>query len=101
MSQETDAKTLLLKEKLNQEEAEAFRQEHKEAFRVAFDLLKDRCFPPMRDADYFTAVGSLVDRTIRKHPGNRLLPHLCIAVMDYLGELSKDLPEKEEQDDQD
>ena len=86
---------LLLKAKMDLEDMAAFRAEHKEAFRTAFDLLKDRFFPPMKDPDYFLAVVNLMSKSVENHPGNRLLPFLNVAILDYLDSLTKDLPEEE------
>ena len=87
---------LLLKAKMDLENMAAFRAKHKEAFRVAFDLLNERFFPPMKDPEYFTAITRLMQKSLENHPGNRLLPYLNIAVLDYLAELTKDLPEEKE-----
>lgn len=85
---------------LNEEALEAFHQEHKEAFREAFNLLVSKFFPPTYDPDYFIAVNRLVCESAENHPNNRLLPHLNVAVMDYLAEVAKSTQNTEQKQNQ-
>lgn len=90
-----EVERLLLKADADLNELNLFAAQHKAGFRVAFEFLRD-CFPPQRDEGYWKATANLFQKRIDENPNVRILAHLMPAMMDYLGELTKDLPEEDE-----
>lgn len=89
-----DTRRLLLKADMELEEMEAFSQQHKQAFRVAFDFLK-ACFPPTRQDDYWSAVVEKFKDKTQANVYNPLVKHLLLGAYNYIGEIVKDIPLEE------
>ncbi len=90
-----ETKRLLLKADMEMEESAAFSQQHKQAFRIAFDFL-GACFPPDRSEEYWTKTVELFKHRVQDNKANPLVKHLLLGVYNYLGEIVKDLPMEEE-----
>lgn len=100
MSEEVlaEAKRLLLKEKMELDDAAEFQALHKAGFRIAFDFL-NASFPPVRKEEYWKTCLERIEEKIHENPNNLLVRPLLIGVYDYLSEIVKDLPYEEGKDD--
>lgn len=92
-----ETKRLLLKTAMDLDEAIEFQQLHKTAFRIAFDFLS-KSFPPVREEAYWKSTMELIGKTVNEHRENLLVGPLLMGVYNYLGEIVKDLPVKEEEE---
>lgn len=100
MSEEEKTKEtvrLLLKGDMELQEMMEFERLHKQAFRVAFDWLK-ACFPPKQDEKYWMETAHLLGKRANEHRDNPLVKHLLSGAYGYLGEIVKDLPYEEEEE---
>ena len=95
--QNEEVKRLLLKAEMDLEQAAEFEATHKKAFRVAFDYLH-ACFPPTRDEAYWEAAIKKLAKLVDDNQDNLLVKNLCLGVYDYLGEIVKDLPVEQKED---
>lgn len=95
--QNEEVKRLLLKAEMDLEHAAEFEATHKKAFRVAFDYLH-ACFPPTRDEAYWEAAVRKMVKLVDDNQDNLLVKNLCLGVYDYLGEIVKDLPVEQKED---
>lgn len=96
--QNEEVKRLLLKAEMDLEQGAQFEATHKKAFRVAFDYLRV-CFPPTRDEAYWEAAIKKLAKLVEDNQGNLLVKNLCLGVYDYLGEIVKDLPVEQKEED--
>lgn len=89
-----ETKRLLLQENMELELRSAFEQQHKQAFRTAFDFLR-ACFPPTRKENYWNTTVELFKHRVENNKQNPLVKHLLLGVYNYLGEIINDLPKEE------
>lgn len=68
--------------------SQRYDQEHKRAFRVAFNLLKE-LFPPKDDAEYWVFASKRVALMDHDNKDNPLCRELLLAVYSYLEALIK------------
>ena len=92
-----ETKRLLLKAEMELDTIAAFQTQHKQAFRIAFDFL-NACFPPTREETYWESTVELFKHRLEDNRFNPLVKHLLLGAYNYLGEIVKDLPEKEKGD---
>lgn len=70
----------------------AYDQRHKQAFRIAFDALKE-VFPPENTLEYWEKTNERCKDVYNAHIDNPLCRHLMTAVMNYLGDVVKEMEE--------
>jgi len=63
-------------------------QEHKHAFRVAFDILK-AVWPPKWDADYYIKAYQDIAIAYDDNKNNALCTELLLAIVNYLNDAGK------------
>ena len=69
--------------------------QHKKAFRVAFDLLKE-LYPPKNDAEYWMFAANRVALIDNENKDNPLCRQLLLALYAYLeGEIKKEIENKD------
>ena len=68
----------------------AYEQRHKQAFRIAFDALKE-VWPPENTVEYFEKTNERLKDIYMEHRDNPLCKQLVLGVARYLGHAAKEL----------
>ena len=77
---------------------EAYEKRHKQAFRIAFDALKE-VFPPEDTVEYFERTNEHLKEIYNAHNDNPLLKALIVGVANYLGVAVKEIKENADRSD--
>lgn len=70
----------------------AYEARHKQAFRIAFDALKE-VWPPENTVEYFEKTNERLKEIYSAHRDNPLCKELILAVSNYLGIAAKEIEE--------
>ena len=68
----------------------AYDDRHKQAFRIAFDALKE-VWPPENTVEYFEKTNERLRDIYNEHRDNPLCKQLMLGVTMYLGDAAKEL----------
>ena len=69
---------------------QAYKQRHKQAFRVAFEALEE-VFPPEDTVEYFEKTNERLKEIYDQHCDNPLCKALMVGVANYLGIVVKEI----------
>ena len=70
----------------------AYEARHKQAFRIAFDALKE-VWPPENTVEYFEKTNERLKEIYSAHRDNPLCKQLVLGVAMYLGDAAKEIDE--------
>lgn len=70
----------------------AYEARHKQAFRIAFDALKE-VWPPENSVEYFEKTNERLKEIYMAHIDNPLCKQLVLGVAMYLGDAAKEIDE--------